>query len=1267
MEACRAYLGDVTALATCSEGGGDPHEAVVAVGSGGLLSLYNAEEGELVGKVQVFESGVRIHGIAVSGTGKSEEQLLVAYGETRAEIYRASGSRELSLARLGSIGPLGDWIMDATFLPPSREPPADSLACLALGLSNNSVRLVDVRANSSVAEIATFSCSMTYLLYSMRLFHSPKDGRLRVAAGTIFNSVLIWDFQLGQVPAREAVVRPTLSLVGHQGSIHSLRWSDSGDMLASCSDDRTARVWALASDSTLIRESIERGEAKESLTSVEALEVIYGHEGRLWDCVFIGQSCDILATASEDCTCKLWSLGAAQETWKGKGGVGKRDHERDCITTLVGHEGKGVWQIAVAGQYLVTAGADGAVKKWFLRHCCDPPDLATTSLPSMEIRSYQHSLPPLAGTKAWEGEVEGKGKKNQGKTKEWVRCLKMADMTTLYVATNQGMVYIKGATTAGKEDWVALHASPRQRPILCIEVYRGGRGSVHSENDFVCAGDTEGYVAVVSVGAAAAKKGRRGKVSSVMEWVAHERRVLGLFPQRPNASQPSTDRSFSLFTTDISGEVKWWSVPYDASPGDAATLRAKMRPPYAMRILCVDVCKASGLVICGDQRGSIMAFKYATMEPGGEVLGPNVSEVLDLALLVKHQHGSEAVSFLRVVAPRLVVSGGRDGKLYEYEIRSSSRGSSLRRYEENAESAPGLTSLEEDVSLRPVGIHIDKHVVAVEEQIEVGRNATCLAGFQSSDFLVWNVSANVEVIRIACGGWRRPRSLVMDSRLGLSFAHVKDGVIRVQTLLPRQPFRSEKSPSIFSNALHPSFHGEVVHTAKLWRPSMTSSTVFAITGSEDGYVRHSRWDFGEAAGSGVALGATGVLGKCVGGAQVREVSICQAIANGGGESDGGGDSSAPEGGKDSDGRVYVVAVGAKEVAMVWSVFLGQREPSASPIGGDLGCRLVCAKEPKGGLRPKSNKAKSAMAAAASADVRYLAVDTMATAGGETSPLDLVFVLISSADASITLAAVQVDTETGQSRWHPSVCELASGAESPTLSIRLGRIAGGCVLAFTGATNGTICAWDLSAVVGSFTRSLVQGPEMSEFSGQKIRPLAQYEGVHLSGVNAIAVSVGETGAEAPGGLGVGECVVVSGGDDQAMHVMALSLGTSEEGKVLLSKVRDAHRSNAHHSSIRSVWTDGTHAATTGLDQRLNFWRILGLPAPRQQQQQMEGEGEGGEDGGGVELLHASVVEAGETETLDAAMAVPRGAGGARAWDMVLGGRGLSALRIQVNNK
>ena len=145
------------------------------------------------------------------------------------------------------------------------------------------------------------------------------------------------------------------------------------------------------------------------------------------------------------------------------------------------------------------------------------------------------------------------------------------------------------------------------------------------------------------------------------------------------------------------------------------------------------------------------------------------------------------------------------------------------------------------------------------------------------------------------------------------------------------------------------------------------------------------------------------------------------------------------------------------------------------------------------------------------------------------------------------------------------------------------------------------------------------------------------------------------------------MVVSGGDDQAMHVMALSLGTSEEGKAVLSKVRDAHRSNAHHSSIRSVWTDGTHAATTGLDQRLNFWRILGLPAPRQQQQQMEGEGEGGEDGGGVELLHASVVEAGETETLDAAMAVPRGAGGARAWDMVLGGRGLSALRIQVNNK
>ena len=119
------------------------------------------------------------------------------------------------------------------------------------------------------------------------------------------------------------------------------------------------------------------------------------------------------------------------------------------------------------------------------------------------------------------------------------------------------------------------------------------------------------------------------------------------------------------FSTDISGEVKWWAIPSGALPGGPATeapaLRAIMRSPFKAVVSSVDYCATSGLVFCGDQKGNIVGFNF--LDRGG------AGEPLAAAVTLKHQHGLEAVSFLACGGGGEVVSGGRDGKVFTYEAR----------------------------------------------------------------------------------------------------------------------------------------------------------------------------------------------------------------------------------------------------------------------------------------------------------------------------------------------------------------------------------------------------------------------------------------------------------------------------------------------------------------------------------------------------------------------------------------------------------------------
>jgi WD40 repeat protein len=190
-----------------------------------------------------------------------------------------------------------------------------------------------------------------------------------------------------RIAAQERLTRRDLS----QGAVFSASFSDSSEYLATCSDDRTIRVWDLRQlDPDFDPSSASGSSALPGINpSAAPHQTLWGHEGRVWRTLFLDseeatstvpsspsraeERPPALVSIGEDATCRLWRGGDVIKTW------------RD------GHDGRSIWSIAVARlegdeptsperRYVLTGGADGAVRCWPL----DPPECTTppTATPS---------------------------------------------------------------------------------------------------------------------------------------------------------------------------------------------------------------------------------------------------------------------------------------------------------------------------------------------------------------------------------------------------------------------------------------------------------------------------------------------------------------------------------------------------------------------------------------------------------------------------------------------------------------------------------------------------------------------------------------------------------------------------------------------------------------------------------------------------------------------------------------------------------------------
>ncbi|CAN6470401.1 unnamed protein product [Victoria cruziana] len=906
------YIGDISALCLLHVPGSISSRPFVLAGTGSQILLYDIGKRKMLNMFNVFE-GVRVHGIFSGAPSHYSESSkcffnIAVYGEKRVKLFQLAFSGldcacpndvNAGLLLIHSLPKFGHWVMDVCLLKVDGNGACNEKSSnLAIGFSDNSICLWDVCEAKVVLQVQS---PEKCLLYSMR-FWGDNLKHLRIASGTIYNQILVWTIaaqkELRTIlegdnylkPARckyfkfqglEYKVIQSTRLVGHEGSIFRITWSSDGSKLMSVSDDRSARIWCLCID--------DSGHPQVQSNHVSAQHVLFGHSARIWDC---HMSESLVISAGEDCTCRIWGT------------------EGGHLLTIKEHAGRGIWRCLYDPTFslLITAGFDSVIKVHPLAASLSCPinqaSVARTMSSRMEV------LDLFVPDTSCEGGVRGVNSKS-----EYVRCLRFAREDTLYVATNHGYLYHVNISFTGSLSWTKV-VQVFGGNIVCMDVLSLKSANVFDYfEDWIAVGDAKGNATVVKV----------IFVSSSPEdtfscyWTAErERQLLGIYWSKSLSCS-------HIFTADPGGRLKLWrisdvlpSVPDKTVTFCKPHLAAEFISDFGARVVCLDASFEQELLVCGDQRGNLIAFSM------GKSLMLSTSIESANILPCNHFKGAHGIGSVTSIS----ISGSGHGQV---NVHSTGRDGCICYfvYEQN-----GMLK-----GLNFVGLKRIKEICAIDSFHNAGHLLedlgpnTYAIGFASADFIIWDLANEFKILQVSCGGWRRPYSyFVGDTPESQNcLGYVKDNIIHVHRV-----WVPTKETRLLPRALHLQFHGREIHSLcfiyvgsqfmSCQSNNHLNNVCWIATGSEDGTVRLTRYTTDQMG----RWSSSKLLGEHVGGSAVRSIYFvrngnCKTL----GECGGGAYPCAIE------EPLLLISAGAKRVLTCWIHNSEIGDTSAEENGHDL--------------------------------------------------------------------------------------------------------------------------------------------------------------------------------------------------------------------------------------------------------------------------------------------------------------------------------------------
>lgn len=403
-----------------------PSGTLLLAGEGSFLKVFEAKTANLLSQYEVFD-GQAIHGIAIKDTISKDEDALAAviWGGQCLALLPKKGLDQLLKGDVGSLKvsrtTVSDWILDVAISSQT------TTGCILVTAHNT---VVQARLGPEPDEILLneLPSPSKSILYSAHLMWDS-DVRILVAAGTVFGEIIVWDITVAEhgTFARSQVL---FTFTGHEGSIFGVNISPqitgpngcTTRFLASCSDDRTIRIWDLSESLVVHREldspSAPRetgfGENQGLESNVQSQErcvaTVMGHASRIWRVQFLVRRLEAqpsiinVLSFGEDSTAQQWALDFDKlDLFKPEGA---RSGPNPAYSEVVHqgnlrqvdffsfHSGKHLWSSALhsashlkGNRLLATGGADGKISLFEVK----PMSNATTSEPceNADIRAQK--------------------------------------------------------------------------------------------------------------------------------------------------------------------------------------------------------------------------------------------------------------------------------------------------------------------------------------------------------------------------------------------------------------------------------------------------------------------------------------------------------------------------------------------------------------------------------------------------------------------------------------------------------------------------------------------------------------------------------------------------------------------------------------------------------------------------------------------------------------------------------------------------------------